>query len=139
MYDSIRVFYKPRENMKFSPIIIIRFEGVIGDYARKFLWDEKSEELLFRPNAFLGLSRLKQKFQVIMTCCLNPAQLEEILQLFRTQNATPDAIYLKNEAKPFSYRQILHDFDLNSEKIQQEKLLVFLSKFTQCFYRLLQV
>ena len=56
----------------------MRFEGVIGDFIRKYIWDAKSEELYMRPQACTSVIRLKQKFQIVMTTCLSPEQLHDV-------------------------------------------------------------
>lgn len=107
--ESFRVWYLPRVKMRENPAVVIRFEGVLGDYIKQSLWTSKAERHI-AANSFAGLSRLRKNFQVVLTCCLNSKQIKDLIGILEENGAMPDAIYVKLDSAPFSYSQIISDF-----------------------------
>ena len=52
------MFVKQDINSRYRQVVVINFEGVIGDYYKKNLIDESSPGLYIRPGAIEGLKLL---------------------------------------------------------------------------------
>ena len=134
--ESFRVWYSPRAEMSEAPIIVIRFEGVLGSYTKKSLWDTKTQRHTV-PNMITGLRKLRQSFQLILTCCLSSKQVKEVISIMTEEGVIPDAIYIKSDSIPLSYSQIVIDFAIGR---RAERLIVSLmliigyssSSFREC-------
>ncbi|CDW77596.1 UNKNOWN [Stylonychia lemnae] len=139
-----REYFGRRMSSIDKPIIVITFQGVIGDFIRSQLFisakdpDQQStiQNLQIRIGAVQGLKFLCKNFQVVIINNVERSYittskdiLERMQQLLQQNDICVDAIYSinhKNKNEEFiceDYRQIYIDFNLNSMKKVQEKVV----------------
>lgn len=113
--DSARVWFHPREDMRGEPLVVVRFEGVVGVFIRVSLWLQ-GEELYLRPDTHRALQRLRAKFRLVMVCGLNWAQVSRVLQLLHTGDFCFDAVYTSPGDAGKAYEQLAADFGMRDDQ-----------------------
>ena len=100
-------------------IIIIHFEGVIGEVKKRDL-KEDSMQLVLRHGAIEGVKELLKNFQVVLYSSICEHTLHMVIEhLIREYEIVFDAVYTRLQAFKRSdeycnYNQIYTDFDLVS-------------------------
>lgn len=98
-------------------VMIIHFDGVIGEVYRRSLTDESSQ-LVLRHGAAEGLRELSKQFQLVLFSFLSEVSLGlAVDHLIRNEQIIFDGIYtrvqsLKRSEEYFNYNQVYADFDL---------------------------
>jgi hypothetical protein len=97
-------------------------EGVICDYVRKV---GRGNELLFRPEAVSALEYVKLKWQLVLVSALPQGNVQEVIEILRSEGIEADAVYRINEPANtlkkgewgLDYTQIYHDFHIGYNHI----------------------
>jgi hypothetical protein len=74
-------------------LIIMRFEGIVGDWLRIDLWDKRPAVLHLRPTAVKGLQRLLSRFQVVLFLNKTAVKSKQLLAHFERMGILFDAVY----------------------------------------------
>ena len=117
---SKRVQYRRRESMVNEPMIIMNFEGVIGDFFKANLWDKGPMSLYLRPGYLMGLKQLLTKFQVVLFCSLKRSRYQQVIDIFASKGIVFDSVYIRREHKEAKerflqdYSQVFFDFQVKS-------------------------
>ena len=88
-----RLTFKPRLNMGSRNLLILHFEGVLGDWLRTELWTKRPPCLHLRSTAIRGLQRLLQKFQVVLFIRKREVKSKRLLAHFQRFGVVFDAVY----------------------------------------------
>eukprot|EP00826_Nyctotherus_ovalis_P005602 TRINITY_DN11273_c0_g2_i1.p1 TRINITY_DN11273_c0_g2~~TRINITY_DN11273_c0_g2_i1.p1 ORF type:complete len:328 (-),score=46.54 TRINITY_DN11273_c0_g2_i1:39-1022(-) len=117
---SQRIYFSRRSNLLNNKLIIISFEGVIGDYFPASFWKPETYSLHLRKETLTCLQRLSKKYQIALW--LNsPAKAQKFLQ-YILRNTAIDAAYVflgdSSNGLQMNYEQIYEDFQVggNVEK-----------------------
>ncbi|CAG9332087.1 unnamed protein product [Blepharisma stoltei] len=118
-YWNERIYWKARK-MK-AQVLIINFEGVIGDYYRGSFWSLEPASFKLRDGLFQGMLKLSQKFRIVILSCYARNATCEMTELFQSKKIHIDAIYQKRhrESQPkfrHDYTAIFKDFEVSHEE-----------------------
>lgn len=145
---SKRLKLSKRPEMASKVLVVIVFEGVIGDLYTDNMWQDKEPKLHIRKGLAKGIQILRQHFQLalmIKSCYPNTTKL---LNFFNSKNLKFDAIYQSdNEAKwksknsalikrKFKYSDHVQDFsqvskDFHIEGEEISRMLVVTSTWPE--------
>lgn len=122
---SQRIYFSRRSKLLNSKLIIISFEGVVGDYFPVSFWRPETCSLHLRKEALTSLQRLSKKYQVALW--LNsPTKAQKLLQ-YILRNTTIDAAYVflgdSSKGSQMNYEQIYEDFQV-SGNVEKRTLVV---------------
>ena len=82
--------------MKNMSLIIINFEGVIGEVTKLSLFDPNWKQALYvKKGVIQGIKRLLEKFQVVLMLCKPEAKISQILSYFKLNGIIFDGVYAK--------------------------------------------
>ena len=101
---SKRIQFKRRLEMGNKNLIVLNFEGVIGDVFKDNIWQDQKEKLHTRKGAIKGLKDLINSFQVVLffhTSRINP---EKILQFFAKKFLTFDGVYVSENHEKWAQK-----------------------------------
>ena len=118
-FKSRRLDFARRKSHQDKMIIIIHFEGVIGEVKKRDL-KEDSMQLILRHGAIEGIKELLKNFQVVLYSSMCENTLHMVIEhLIREHEIVFDAVYTRLQAFKRSeeycnYNQIYTDFDLVS-------------------------
>lgn len=141
---SKRLAFQPRIDMVSRNLVILVFEGIVGDWLRPELWDKRPSVLHLRPLAIRGLQRLLTRFRVALFIQKPSVKSKRLLAHLQRFGVVFDAVYRsKNSwaARPYqsdlpaaclkyvqSYDQVYADFEVN----EADKQAVVVSALRLC-------
>ena len=111
-----------------KPIVIIKFEGIIGEIHKERIWSEKSNfKLITRGGAVNGLKLFSAYFQVVLFVQKSTKNIQKIKEWTKSKGLVLDAIYSKkgedrNIAEDFA--QIYNDFNVVNPKTIAKSVIV---------------
>lgn len=108
---SERVYWNKRV-LGDMPLVIIVFEGVIGDFARRSLWENKGTDMLMCPGWANGLKSLSQHSYIALISAFPLENLNFLQDFFLHNGVGLDAIYRKTSQPRHlqNFSQIFSDF-----------------------------
>lgn len=109
--------------------IILRYEGVIGDYYKENFWDNQPYSLFMRKGVEKGLRKLQKQFYLILLIP-DHSVYDKVLSYFCLKSIFFNAVYkCANRNKQFSdYTPILEE-NMRSQSI--EHLLIITSSYLE--------
>ena len=111
-YSSERLQWSKRL-LPTMPVLVMNFEGVLGDYFKSSAWEANGESLFLRSAWDRGLRILQECFYLVLFCSLKPTRAQELLQFFRKKGFVFDAVYRTTTPNCFqNYSQVAEDFKL---------------------------
>lgn len=141
---SKRLSFQPRTHMDSRNLVILLFEGIVGDWLRMELWDKRPAVLHLRPLAVRGLQRLLARFQVALFIQKSSVKSKRLLAHLERLGVVFDAVYRsKNSwaARPYqcdlpvaclkyvqSYDQVYADFEI----AEADKQVIVVSALRLC-------
>jgi hypothetical protein len=84
--------------MKDNNVVIVTFEGVLGDVLKLNVWDHRPPLLHLRPGALKGVIKLLGKFQVILFILKPFLKAKTVLGYFRKNGVVFDGVYRSRNA-----------------------------------------
>ena len=116
-YHNDRIYWRKRISGHL-PLLIVNFEGVVGDYFKQSFWTEEKATFSFRENAFSCLKQLQKEFYVAIVSTYSRTITNELLRIFEKNRNNIDAIYIKRHRKwnkryIHNISSILDDFKIN--------------------------
>ncbi|CAG9311791.1 unnamed protein product [Blepharisma stoltei] len=130
-------------------VIVINFEGVIGDVFKHNIWDIEPAKLYMRRQAIKGIKALIKEYQVVLFVNSSRVKVSSLIEYFSMKNIKFDGVYraltiydyikdqklkksnaicqnlLKSPETLQNYRQISIDFGIQNQVA--EKMLVIAS------------
>jgi len=118
-----------REHMASMSLIIVNFEGIIGDVAKLSFFDaDKRQALYLKRGVVAGIKRLMEKFQVVLVCSQAEYKINSILSYFKSNKIVFDGVYVKPREHLnsilMSYTQIFNDFEISLEDVKWQVLIL---------------
>jgi len=127
---SQRIYFARRVIQCNEKILIINFEGVIGDYIQTSFWNSENKQLYIRSQAIKSLQNLSEKFQIVLFFESVPEKSQICLNYLNQHGIYIDAAYqfIQNLNNPWSsehknYEQIYEDFQIE-QKIEQKIIII---------------
>lgn len=129
VYRNIKRFeFSRRMNMMDRPIVIISFEGIIGNFHKEKIWCDKNFKLITRGGAANGLRLFCNYFQVVLFVHKNTKKnVGKIKEWLKIKGVFPDAIYGKKDISDSleeDYAQIFNDFNIVDPKSISKNVIV---------------
>ena len=90
---SKQLQFKRRLEMENKNLIVINFEGVIGDIFKDNIWQDQKEKLHIRKDAIKGLRELLYHFQVVLFFHSPTINYDKILKYFAKKSVVFDGVY----------------------------------------------
>ena len=120
-----RIYWAKRNT--FKPVLIINFEGVLGDHFR-LSWSKEQPKTLIRKGVRLAFGKLKEEFLIVLVLSYQEKTSFEVLNMFIKKVGYLDAAYVREskETPKFrqDYSQIYEDFNIFNCEIPDKVLLV---------------
>jgi hypothetical protein len=95
-------------------LLILNFDGVIGDFYSPSIWRSETFGLYLRPNAISTLENLSDKHQIAIMFSCEAAKADHALRHLRKMEVQIDAAYVVTQTSlrnfPVVYDQIYTDF-----------------------------
>lgn len=119
---SKRIQFKPRPEMKDKNLVVLTFEGVLGEVYKDNIWNDKEPKLHLRKGCMKGLRLLTKNFQVALFFNSKKSNYKKVLRYFNKKNLNFDAIYVsENESqwekkaadkikRPMKYSEYIQDY-----------------------------
>jgi len=133
-YQSKRIIYTPRSNSTDLPLVIINFEGVLGDVSSKKNMNEvnyivKSGNLNYNQLELgTGLKQLMNFYRVVLHFSMPKKLFKVFYSHLKKSKVIVDAIYKSyGHTYYFDYSQILLDFDIDSYEALGKRVLFITS------------
>lgn len=139
---SKRLFFRRRLEMANKNLIVINFEGVIGDIFKENIWQDQEEALHLRKGAKKALRHLLQSFQVVLFFHTSRVNYNKVLNYFSSKSINFDGAYcsennarwatkckgkfkktLKYSEHMQNYSQISMDFGIQNEVLGKMLIL----------------
>ena len=126
-----RIYFRRRESMLNSSLVIINFEGILGEIQKYPIFDINAKHGLYlRQGVIKGIKKLMNKFQVVLVSSKIEQRIREVLNYFKSEGVYFDGVYTRqeNEIKNdiyFSYSQIFEDFKICPENVKWEVLILW--------------
>lgn len=117
---TTRLLWKRRLTQRSAPLVIVHFEGVVGEFMRVEPWTA-GVELCVREGVERGLVAILDKYQAVLVTMLGKEQRKYLLDLLKKRfGVVFDAVYKlrKSDGTSFllDYSQILSDFAISPHK-----------------------
>ena len=116
-----RVYWNKRANV--SNLLVIVFEGVLGDYYKDNVWGREDAKLRVRDGLINGLKTLSKTMSVVLLLTYSSTKNSEILKFFRQRQITIDAAY-KRRGHDFKFRQAYDQIALDFKVAGADKWVV---------------
>lgn len=119
---SKRVLFKPRPEMKEKNLVVVNFEGVLGEVYKDNIWNDKEAKLHLRKGCVKGLHSLNQNFQVALFFTNKKSCYQKVVKYFTSKKLKFDAVYVsENEVqwdkkngekvkRPMKYSEYIQDY-----------------------------
>jgi hypothetical protein len=112
-----RIRWRRRPQLKQAPLVIVNFEGVIGDYFKENFWDSRPACLYLRPGWLQGLRQLGKNMQLAITASCDEGRLLRLLTILNDRKVTIDAVYRRHNYTDarhiLDYSQVLTEFEVS--------------------------
>jgi hypothetical protein len=112
-----RILWRRRTQFKNAPLVIINFEGVIGDYFKENFWDSRPASLYLRPGWLQGLRQLGKSMQLAIMACCDEGKLLRLLTILDDRKVNIDAVYRRHSYADarhiLDYSQVLAEFEVS--------------------------
>jgi hypothetical protein len=126
--NTKRIAFTRRMNMMDRPIIVISFEGIIGDFQKENIWSDKNYKLITRGNASAGLKLFWNYFQVVLYFKkTHKKNILKVKEWLKTRSILVDAIYGRKATDDNiqeDYAQVYNDFNIVSSKNIAKSIIV---------------
>ncbi|CAG9324971.1 unnamed protein product [Blepharisma stoltei] len=109
-----RVQFKRRLEMAQKCLVILGFEGVLGDVFKLSLWDKGPMKLYLRREAVKGVKKLTEDYQVVLFVQSSRARTSKLVEFFASKNVHFDGVYRAKNSRDF-------EKDLNLKRYQKVK------------------
>lgn len=109
-----RVRWARRPLFSEAPLLILNFEGVLGDYFNDNFWDKQPSRLYLRAGWLRGLRQLSRSMQLVLMASTSRDKLEMLLEVMDDRKVKFDAVYrrhCRNERHLLDYSQVLKEMD----------------------------
>ena len=93
-FHNERVYWKKRK-LGNLPILLLNFEGVLGKYRKPFILSDERPSFYFREHNYIGLSRLRTEFYLVLISTYSRNATKELLALLEDRQNLFDAIYIQ--------------------------------------------
>lgn len=113
---SERIYWKKRKIVGLK-VVVLMFEGVLGDFYKKNLWEFKAHDFFLCPGWIQGLTKMLKGAFVVVFSTSSSDNLKFIAEYFTFNNVLIDAIYKKRgslERQSSNIAQVLSDFKVSS-------------------------
>ena len=128
VYRNIkRIEFSRRMNMMDKPIVIIKFEGIVGEIHKERIWSDKNFKLITRGSAVDGLKLFSAYFQVVLFIQKSTKNTQKIKEWTKAKWLVLDAIYSKkkeNGSIAEDFAQIYNDFNVVNPKSIAKSVIV---------------
>jgi hypothetical protein len=109
--SSTRIYWKRRGEMKGKPLLLVNFEGIIGDIH----WENSSPKLLIREGLIRASSLLSERFQIALFFSVSRSRGRKLLSELLDLGLEVDAAYkrrsmVKKLRYVTDYTQVVSDF-----------------------------
>jgi hypothetical protein len=95
---SKRVLFKKRPEMENKNLVVVNFEGVIGDVYKDNIWVDQREKIHKRKGVCKGLKDLINNFQVVLFFHTQRINYQKILDFLEFKNIYFDAVYVSENS-----------------------------------------
>lgn len=126
---SKRIFFARRIEMARKNLIILVFDGVVGDCFKRNLWEEGPVKLYFRRGVIKELKELLEEFQVVLFFISNDIKPRKILKYLTSKDIIFDAVYKSRNSSQYAKS---HKFSKNPTK-KPLKYTEFIQNFSQIY------
>jgi len=124
-----RIRWRRRVQLKMAPLIILNFEGVLGDYFNENFWDGRVASLYLRPGWLRGLRILSKSMQLVLVASCSESKLFKLIALLDDRKVKFDAVYRRHnyldDRHVINYSQVLSEF--NYKESAADRVLVISS------------
>ena len=116
--------------MKNMPLVIINFEGIIGEILTLPIFSPDAKKGLYLKNGVIeNMKRLFNKFQLAIVTEIDSNRFMKILDYFKIYNIIFDGVYIREKTEEsgelFSeYSHIFNDFEIEPEDVKWNVLLL---------------
>mmetsp|Transcript_14864 Transcript_14864/g.27475 ORF Transcript_14864/g.27475 Transcript_14864/m.27475 type:complete len:453 (+) Transcript_14864:514-1872(+) len=111
-----RIKWNRRPQHANSPLAILNFEGVLGDFFEDNFWAKRLPALYLRPGWLKGLRQLSKNMQLVLVASCSHSKLNRLLELLEDRKFRFDAVYkkhgFKSERHLLNYSQIIKEFNI---------------------------
>jgi hypothetical protein len=98
-----RITFDKRNEMAMKNLIILIFDGVVGDCFKKNLWEEGPIKFYLRRGVTKELKKLLSDFQVVLFFVSPDIKVKKVLKYFSTKDIIFDAVYKSRNLSKFNY------------------------------------
>lgn len=117
-FQSKRVDFRRREASRSNLVVILNFEGVIGEIMQRNIGDD-NYQMCLRHGAIDGLKEISKSFQLVLFSTLNEKYCNHIIDMLDREHVVFDGFYQKVKAFKRSdeysnYNQIYLDFEITT-------------------------
>ena len=144
---SKRVYFSRRLDMGNRNLLVINFEGVLGEFYKESFWDDKEESLHIRKSIIPGLKALSSQFQLALFFLSPNSNWSGFLSYLQSNSIKIDAAYTSENSNRWrfksdklkrplkysehiqNYSQLTVDFGIQHEVIS--RMLVLTSFFME--------
>ena len=101
-----------------TPLTIVNFEGVLGDFFKPVVWEQTPKTLYLRPDWAKGLKALLAETYVVLFAGLSSKKLARLLLLCKLHGVEFDAVYRNRGLRSSQdYAQLLTDFQVTTATV----------------------
>ena len=101
---SKRLQFRRRPEMANRNLIVLNFEGVIGDVFKDNIWSDQKEKLYIRKGTIKGLQELLESFQIVLFFHSLQNHYEKILGYFASRQIVFDGVYSSENTNQWTAR-----------------------------------
>ena len=101
---SRRLQFRPRSGMANRALIVLNFEGVVGDVFKDNIWSNQSEKLHLRKGTNKGLRELLENFQIVLFFHRLQNNYERILSYFSSKSIVFDGVYTSENSNQWTLK-----------------------------------
>jgi hypothetical protein len=124
---TTRLQFNRRREVASKLLVIVVFEGVVGDTFKKDMWSDEPTELHLRPAAIQALKKLSENFQLALVLLSDRTNFSRFDALCYNDDFAFDAVYRSNNAARWGakslkdsrhvqdYCQVYKDFNIDSD------------------------
>jgi hypothetical protein len=91
--NNERIFWKKRK-LGSLPLLVIIFEGVMGNYSKSCLWSEERPSFNIRDHMSQGLEKLRSHFYCVLISTYSRSTSRDLVNFMESRTNHFDAIYM---------------------------------------------
>mmetsp|Transcript_24268 Transcript_24268/g.43184 ORF Transcript_24268/g.43184 Transcript_24268/m.43184 type:complete len:436 (+) Transcript_24268:290-1597(+) len=95
---TTRLQFHRRKDFCDKLLVIVVFEGVVGDTYKEDLWSEEPPQLHLRPNAINSLKKMSESYQLALVLLSEKTDFSKFDTLCSQEDFSFDAVYLSNNS-----------------------------------------